>query len=97
MSQRPSSDEVLQSDDIPPPVLEECELRELIRHTLNNPQLKAYKYLVESCFKQRTSAAQDLTYDRQGDGDESSSVPYNLKNIQAYDYIKKIITKVYFI
>lgn len=61
---RPTSQEVLQSELIPPPVLEERELRELLRHTLSNPQLKAYKYLIASCFKQSFTAAQDITYDK---------------------------------
>ncbi|KAG8276527.1 Eukaryotic translation initiation factor 2 alpha kinase 4 [Homalodisca vitripennis] len=50
--QRPSSAELLQSDLLPPPQFEERELQELLRHTLNNPQSKLYKYLVASCFSQ---------------------------------------------
>lgn len=64
ISKRPTSQEVLQSELIPPPVLEERELRELLRHTLSNPQLKAYKYLIASCFKQSFTPAQDITYDK---------------------------------
>lgn len=79
---------MLQSDHIPPPVLEECELQELVRHTLNNPHLKAYKYLVESCFKQTISPAQDITYDK------DPSIPYSIKNVQIYDYVKRIILEV---
>lgn len=64
ISKRPTSQEVLQSELIPPPVLEERELRELLRHTLSNPQLKAYKYLIASCFKQSFTPAQDIMYDK---------------------------------
>lgn len=64
ISKRPTSQEVLQSELIPPPVLEERELHELLRHTLSNPQLKAYKYLIASCFKQSFTPAQDITYDK---------------------------------
>lgn len=88
VSERPTSHEVLQSDHIPPPVLEECELQEMVRHTLSNPHLKAYKYLVESCFKQTISSAQDITYDK------DPSIPYNIKNVQSYDYFKDIILEV---
>lgn len=89
MSERPTSQEVLQSDHIPPPVLEEAELQELVRHTLSNPHLKAYKYLVESCFKQTISSAQDITYDK------DPSIPYSIKNVQIYDYVKEIILDIY--
>lgn len=62
-SQRPSSHELLQSEHLPPPQLEDAELQELVRHTLSNPQSKSYKYLIASCFKQQMSTAQDVTYD----------------------------------
>nr|CAD7463560.1 unnamed protein product [Timema tahoe] len=59
---RPSSEELLQSPYLPPPQLEEAELQEMVRHTLCNPQSKAYKYLVGSCFTQEVSPAEDITY-----------------------------------
>nr|CAD7397393.1 unnamed protein product [Timema cristinae] len=59
---RPSSEELLQSPYLPPPQLEEAELQEMVRHTLSNPQSKAYKYLVGSCFTQEVSPAEDITY-----------------------------------
>ncbi|XP_049955903.1 eIF-2-alpha kinase GCN2 [Schistocerca serialis cubense] len=62
-SLRPTSLELLQSDFLPPPQLEEAELQEMVRHTLSNPQSKAYKYLVASCFSQEVTPAEDLTYD----------------------------------
>ncbi|XP_017783992.1 PREDICTED: eIF-2-alpha kinase GCN2 [Nicrophorus vespilloides] len=89
VSQRPTSQELLESENIPPPVLEERELRELVRHTLSNPQLKAYKYLVESCFKQQFTAAQDITYDR------DVSLANTVKNIPLYNYVKEIIIRVF--
>ncbi|XP_066996679.1 eIF-2-alpha kinase GCN2 [Anabrus simplex] len=62
-SQRPTSLELLQSDYVPPPQLEEAELQEMVKHTLSNPQSKAYKYLVASCFNQEVTPAEDITYD----------------------------------
>ncbi|XP_071450666.1 eIF-2-alpha kinase GCN2 isoform X2 [Hetaerina americana] len=62
-SQRPTSSELLQSDYVPPPQLEEAELQEMVRHTLLNPQSKAYKYLVASCFNQEVTPAEDVTFD----------------------------------
>ncbi|XP_046402509.1 eIF-2-alpha kinase GCN2 [Ischnura elegans] len=60
---RPTSLELLQSDYVPPPQLEEAELQEMVRHTLLNPQSKAYKYLVASCFNQEVTPAEDVTFD----------------------------------
>lgn len=62
-SRRPSSEELLSSDSLPPPELEDAELQDMVRHTLRNPQSKAYKYLVASCFKQIVGAAEDVTFD----------------------------------
>lgn len=60
---RPTSSELLQSDLLPPLEMKEAELQEVFRHTLSNPQSKTYKYLIQSCFKQNISAAEDITYD----------------------------------
>ncbi|XP_073990603.1 eIF-2-alpha kinase GCN2-like isoform X5 [Rhodnius prolixus] len=49
---RPSSQEVLQCDIVPPPQLEEAEVKEMVRRTLSNPQSKDYKFLIASCFNQ---------------------------------------------
>ncbi|XP_034249523.1 eIF-2-alpha kinase GCN2 isoform X2 [Thrips palmi] len=62
-SRRPSSEELLASDSLPPPELEDAELQDMVRHTLRNPQSKAYKYLIASCFKQNVGAAEDVTFD----------------------------------
>ncbi|KAK7862324.1 hypothetical protein R5R35_005220 [Gryllus longicercus] len=62
-SQRPTSLELLQSDYVPPPQVEEASLQEIVRHTLSEPQSKTYKYLIASCFKQETDSAADITYD----------------------------------
>ncbi|XP_054261632.1 eIF-2-alpha kinase GCN2-like isoform X1 [Macrosteles quadrilineatus] len=61
--QRPNSAELLQSEFLPPPQFEECELQELLRRTINNPQSKMYKYLMASCFNQKMTTAQNVTYD----------------------------------
>lgn len=62
-SQRPTAQELLSSDYLPPPQLEETELQEMVRHTLSNSQSKTYKYLVASCFMQEVTPAEDITYD----------------------------------
>lgn len=60
---RPTSEELLSSDALPPPQLEEAELDEMLRHTVSNPQSKGFKRMVGALFRQNTSAAADFTYD----------------------------------
>ena len=60
---RPDAVELLSSDLLPPPKIEEAEVDEIIRHTVQNPQSKAYKRLISSLFSQPTSAVTDRTYD----------------------------------
>ncbi|XP_043791915.1 eIF-2-alpha kinase GCN2 isoform X2 [Apis laboriosa] len=62
-SQRPTAQELLSSEYLPPARLEETELQEMIRRTLSNNQSKAYKYLISCCFMQEVSPADDITYD----------------------------------
>ncbi|XP_076234696.1 eukaryotic translation initiation factor 2 alpha kinase Gcn2 [Calliopsis andreniformis] len=62
-SLRPTAQELLSSEYLPPPRLEETELQEMIRRTLSNNQSKAYKYLISCCFMQEVSPADDITYD----------------------------------
>lgn len=88
ISKRPTSQELLQSEHVPPPVLEERELQELVRHTLSNPQLKGYKYLIASCFNQKLTPAQDITYDK------DPFIQNVAKPALLYDFVKEVILKV---
>ena len=49
---------LLQSDHLPPPLVEEAELREMVRHTLANDKGKAYHHLVEACLGQTMNLSQ---------------------------------------
>ncbi|XP_025831674.1 eIF-2-alpha kinase GCN2 [Agrilus planipennis] len=89
VSQRPTSQELLQSELIPAPVLEEEKLRDMFRHTLNNPQLKSYKFLIASCFDQTVTPAQDLTYDM--DLPAVSSI----KSLQVCELVKETVVKIF--
>jgi len=60
---RPNSQELLTSDYLPPPQVEEAEMRELVRHTLANDKSAAYRHLVDACLAQEMSLAQDISYD----------------------------------
>lgn len=89
VSKRPTSQELLQSEHMPPPVVEETELMDLIRHTLHHPELKGYKYLIASCFHQKLTAAQDITYDR----DTNNAILNRPLNI--YEQIREVTVMVF--
>lgn len=61
-SQRPTAEELLASDLVPPAQLEANELQEMLRHALANPQSKAYKHLVSRCLQQESDEVLEHTY-----------------------------------
>lgn len=61
-NKRPKSDELLQSELLPPPKLEAYELQEMLRHVLANPQSKGYKHLIARCLAQESDVVCQMTY-----------------------------------
>ncbi|XP_054730561.1 eIF-2-alpha kinase GCN2 [Anastrepha obliqua] len=61
-AQRPTAEELLSSDLVPPAQLEANELQEMLRHVLANPQSKAYKHLVARCLQQQSDELLEYTY-----------------------------------
>lgn len=61
-AQRPTAEELLISDLLPPAELEANELQEMLRHALANPQSKAYKNLVARCLQQESDEVLEHTY-----------------------------------
>lgn len=59
---RPTAEELLSSELVPPAQLEANELQEMLRHALANPQSKAYKHLVARCLDQQSDTIEELTY-----------------------------------
>ncbi|XP_025409124.1 LOW QUALITY PROTEIN: eIF-2-alpha kinase GCN2 [Sipha flava] len=59
---RPNSTDILQSQYIPPPQLKDTELHEMVRNTLSNSKSKNYKHLIASCFNQKVSTVEDITF-----------------------------------
>lgn len=51
---RPTSEELLQSELLPPAKLEAYELQEMLRHVLANPQSRSYKHLIARCLAQES-------------------------------------------
>ncbi|CAG0879388.1 unnamed protein product [Darwinula stevensoni] len=60
---RPSSSQLLNSNLLPPPKDEENRLYALVRRSLENPQSKAYKFIVAACMDQVMKVAENVTYD----------------------------------
>lgn len=61
-NKRPTAEELLASDFLPPARLEDNELQEMLRHVLANPQSKSYKHLVARCLAQQSDTVMELTY-----------------------------------
>uniref|UniRef100_A0ABI7YGL3 non-specific serine/threonine protein kinase n=2 Tax=Felis catus TaxID=9685 RepID=A0ABI7YGL3_FELCA len=62
-AKRPTATELLKSELLPPPQMEESELHEVLHHTLANMDGKAYRTMMAQIFSQRISPAIDYTYD----------------------------------
>lgn len=60
---RPTAVELLKSDLLPPPQMEESELHEVLQHTMANVDGKAYRTMVNQLFSQSNSIVMDYTYD----------------------------------
>lgn len=60
---RPTAQEVLKSELLPLPQMEESELHEVLQHTMANVNGKAYRTMVGQLFAQNTSPVMDYTYD----------------------------------
>ncbi|XP_073339197.1 eIF-2-alpha kinase GCN2 [Pagrus major] len=60
---RPTAQELLKSELLPPPQMEESELHEVLQHTMANINGKAYRTMVGQLFGQNTSPVMDYTYD----------------------------------
>lgn len=60
---RPTAQELLKSELLPPPQMEESELHEVLQHTMANVNGKSYRTMVGQLFAQNTSPVMDYTYD----------------------------------
>ncbi|GAU88418.1 hypothetical protein RvY_01123 [Ramazzottius varieornatus] len=87
---RPHAVELLSSDLLPPPKIEDAEVDEIIRHTVQNPQSKAYKRLISSLFSQPTNAVTDRTYDLDVRKGISSS-----RFMLAFQFVEQTVTEVF--
>jgi eukaryotic translation initiation factor 2-alpha kinase 4 len=58
-NRRPTSEELLQSELLPPAKLEANELQEMLRHVLANPQSRSYKHLIARCLQQESDQVRE--------------------------------------
>ena len=92
-AKRPNSQELLQSDYLPPPQVEETELKEMIRHTLNNPGGKGYRHLVDTAMDQTMSISQDITYDLELS--RTSNHKSLRKTLIGQEYVRRLVEQVF--
>ncbi|XP_062863394.1 eIF-2-alpha kinase GCN2 [Trichomycterus rosablanca] len=87
---RPTAVELLKSDLLPPPQMEESELHEVLQHTMANVMGKAYRTMVNQLFSQSISPVMDYTYDIDI---HKGSFHFNSAKLQQYVY--ETITRVF--
>ncbi|KAL3874664.1 hypothetical protein ACJMK2_037645 [Sinanodonta woodiana] len=91
-SQRPSAVELLQSEYLPPPQMEEAELNEILRSTISDPHSKPYRRMINALFSQSISLADDHLYDSdiyKG----IFSIKTNLVNRQVHESLERIFQR----
>ncbi|XP_027029524.2 eIF-2-alpha kinase GCN2 isoform X2 [Tachysurus fulvidraco] len=87
---RPTAVELLKSDLLPPPQMEESELHEVLQHTMANINGKAYRTMVNQLFSQNHSPVMDYTYDI-----DIYKGSFNFNNAKLQQYVHETITRVF--
>ena len=60
---RPTSDELLNSDWLPPIQVEESQMQLMLKNAMKNTGSKAYKHLIDTVLKHPMSLPKDISYD----------------------------------
>uniref|UniRef100_A0A4W4E1H0 Protein kinase domain-containing protein n=1 Tax=Electrophorus electricus TaxID=8005 RepID=A0A4W4E1H0_ELEEL len=87
---RPTAVELLKSDLLPPPQMEESELHEVLQHTMANVMGKAYRTMVNQLFSQNTSPVMEYTYDI-----DIHKGSFNFNITKLHQYVYETITRVF--
>ncbi|CAB1330846.1 unnamed protein product [Coregonus sp. 'balchen'] len=87
---RPTAQELLKSDLLPPPQMEESELHEVLQHTMANVNGKAYRTMVNQLFSQNTSPVMDYTYDI-----DLHKGSFNFNSAKLQQYVYETITRIF--
>ncbi|XP_053488960.1 eIF-2-alpha kinase GCN2 isoform X2 [Ictalurus furcatus] len=87
---RPTAVELLKSELLPPPQMEESELHEVLQHTMANVNGKAYRTMVNQLFSQNNSPVMDYTYDI-----DIYKGSFNFNSAKLQQYVYETITRVF--
>lgn len=87
---RPTAQELLKSELLPPPQMEESELHEVLQHTMANVNGKAYRTMVGQLFAQNTSPVMDYTYDI-----DLHKGSFNFTSAKLQQYVYETITRIF--
>ncbi|XP_070776102.1 eIF-2-alpha kinase GCN2 [Enoplosus armatus] len=87
---RPTTQELLKSELLPPPQLEESELHEVLQHTMANINGKAYRTMVGQLFAQNTSPVMDYTYDI-----DLHKGSFSFSSAKLQQYVHETITRIF--
>uniref|UniRef100_A0A667YT01 eIF-2-alpha kinase GCN2 n=1 Tax=Myripristis murdjan TaxID=586833 RepID=A0A667YT01_9TELE len=87
---RPTAQELLKSELLPPPQMEESELHEVLQHTMANVNGKAYRTMVGQLFAQITSPVMDYTYDI-----DLHKGSFNFSSAKLQQYVYETITRIF--
>ncbi|TNN87218.1 eIF-2-alpha kinase GCN2 [Liparis tanakae] len=82
--------ELLKSDLLPPPQMEESELHEVLQHTMANINGKAYRTMVGQLFAQNTSPVMDYTYDI-----DLHKGSFSLNGAKLQQHVYETITRIF--
>nr|XP_046269330.1 eIF-2-alpha kinase GCN2 [Scatophagus argus] len=87
---RPTAQELLKSELLPPPQMEESELHEVLQHTMANINGKAYRTMVGQLFAQTTSPVMDYAYDM-----DLHKGSFNFSSAKLQQYVHETITRIF--
>ncbi|XP_077411506.1 eIF-2-alpha kinase GCN2 [Vanacampus margaritifer] len=87
---RPTAQELLKSELLPPPQMEESELHEVLQHTMANINCKAYRSMVAQLFSQINSPVMDFTYDI-----DLHKGSFSFSSAKLQQYVYETITRIF--
>ncbi|KAM7402881.1 hypothetical protein PAMA_003688 [Pampus argenteus] len=87
---RPTAQELLKSELLPPPQMEESELHEVLQHTMANINGKAYRTMVGQLFAQNTTPVMDFTYDI-----DLHKGSFSFSNAKLQQHVYETITRIF--
>uniref|UniRef100_A0A3B3VZ75 Eukaryotic translation initiation factor 2 alpha kinase 4 n=1 Tax=Poecilia latipinna TaxID=48699 RepID=A0A3B3VZ75_9TELE len=87
---RPTAQELLKSELLPPPQMEESELHEVLQHTMANINGKAYRTMVGQLFSQNTTPVMDYAYDM-----DMHKGNFNFSSSKLQQHVYESITRIF--